>query len=183
MASLEIPVLDSDRLRLEPLSASHSQGMFELWREPAVCEHSGLATDADGRSISLPASSSRESDRLLGFWLERARAGTGFRWAVMLAERSEFVGAAGFNTLGSCYEYAYHFVPRHWGAGLAGEAAQLALAWSFARGAEAAEVWIDPANARSIRLAERLGFRKLAEPPVDGAERYLLRTSELSANR
>jgi hypothetical protein len=73
MTSLQIPTLSGERLRLEPLASSHTEGMFGLWREPAVCEYSGLAIDAKGRLLELPAASSATSDRLLEFWLDRAQ--------------------------------------------------------------------------------------------------------------
>ena len=167
---LEVPVLEGTRLRLEPLAVAHSEGMFELWRHPEVCELAGPAVDARGEPIVLPAPSRAESDRLLHYWLDRARAGTGFRWAAQTGER--FVGAVGFNALGSCAEYAYHLVPRHWGAGLATEASTLALAWAFERGAASAEVYIPPANHRSLRLARRLGFEP-SGPPRAGADRFV----------
>jgi RimJ/RimL family protein N-acetyltransferase len=154
--------------------------MFDLWREPAVCEHSGPAVDSAGLAIPLPAESRSESDRLLHFWLDRARAGTAFRWAVVLREQGAFAGAVGFNTLGACSEYAYHFVPRFWGRGLAAEASRLAVAWAFARGAASIESFIEPANVASIRLAERLGFRPSCTPDA-GAPRYLLTREEHTA--
>ncbi len=177
MPDLLVPILESRRLRLEPASKAHSEGMFELWCEPKVCEHSGPATDSAGLPIELPARSRSESDRLLGFWLDRARAGTGFRWAVVLRDQGEFIGAVGFNSLGVCSEYAYHLIPRFWGRGLAAEASQLAVAWSFARGAASIESFIEPANAASIRLAKRLGFRHSYMPTSD-VPRYLLTREE-----
>jgi len=176
MTSLQIPTLSGDRLRLEPLASSHTEGMFALWREPAVCEYSGPAIDAKGRLLELPAASSATSDRLLEFWLDRAQMGTGFRWAVMLEERSAFIGAVGFNSLGACAEYAYHFNPRYWGAGLATEASRIALSWRFAEGSESVEAFIEDANAPSIRLAERLGFRVVSG--AEGLSRYVLRRAE-----
>lgn len=160
MPKLRVPVLQSERLRLEPLSQAHSHGMFALWSDAKVCVHSGPATDSAGLSIALPAKTRHDSDRLLEFWLDRARQGTGFRWAVVLRDRDEFAGAVGFNSLGGCSEYAYHIVPRFWGLGLAGEASGVALAWSFAGGAELVECFIEPANVASIRLVERLGFQR-----------------------
>lgn len=155
-----MPVLEGERVRLEPLSQAHSRGMFELWRDPRVCEHAGPAVDSSGRAIDLPAASRAESDRLLQFWLDRSSAGTGFRWAVVRSGEEDFIGAVGFNVLGACAEYAYHFVPRSWGAGLATEASRLALSWCFASGSESIEAFIEPANAMSIRLAVRLGFER-----------------------
>jgi RimJ/RimL family protein N-acetyltransferase len=166
VSRLQIPTLVADRVQLEPLALSHSMGMFDLWRQAEVCEHSGAAFDSLGEQIPLPAASNRESDRLLQYWLARAQDGTGFRWAVVLSPGSEFVGAVGFNVLGPCAEYAYHFAPQHWGAGLATEASRLALSWCFSSGAESVEVFISADNTRSIRLAMRLGF----EGPESGLE-------------
>ena len=101
--------------------------MFALWSEATVCEYAGPSRDSTGCSIDLPARSRSESNRLLHYWIERAEAGTGFRWAVILNDNPEFAGAIGFNALGPCSEYAYHLVPRFWGAGLATEASRLAL--------------------------------------------------------
>jgi RimJ/RimL family protein N-acetyltransferase len=75
------------------------------------------------------------------------------------------------------FEYAYHFVPRFWGRGLAAEASRLAVAWAFARGAESIESFIERENVASIRLAERLGFRP-ADTAASEAPRYPLTKDE-----
>jgi RimJ/RimL family protein N-acetyltransferase len=128
--------------------------MFELWSQPEVCKHSGPAVDSSGRAIELPARAPSESDRLLEYWLE-------------------FVGAVGFNALGACCEYAYHLVPRFWGAGLASEASRIAADWAFSHGAESVEAFVEPANPRSVRLVERLGYRRIHQRP-EGPSRYVL---------
>jgi len=148
--------------------------MFELWREPAVCEHSRSAIDASGAAIDLPATSPAESDRLLEYWLERARAGTGFRWAVLARDGGDFIGAVGYNSLGSRAEFAYHLIPRNWGSGLATEASLAALAWAFSTGTEFIECHIDPANARSIALVRRLEFSESKKHEA-GTIRFVLR--------
>jgi len=162
---VEIPALEGRRVLLVPLSPAHSAGMYEMWRCPEVCAHSGPALDRYGRAIPMPVRSPADSDRLLDFWLDRATAGTGFRWAVLEGEGASFAGTIGFNALGACAEYAYHFVPVFWGQGLAAEASRLALAWVFEAGAARVEAFIAPGNLRSVRLIERLGF---AEQPVEG---------------
>jgi len=158
---------------LEPLSRLHAVGMFELWKEPEVCVYSGECLDAKGKPIFLPAASPAESDRLLQFWIDRSEAGTGFRWAAVSHDRSDFFGAVGFNSLGACAEYAYHFVPRYWGAGLAGEASRLAIDWAATEGTRSVEAFILPENVRSVQLAERLGFDPAGQGE-DGTHRYLL---------
>jgi len=156
--------------------------MFELWRQAEVCEHSGPAEDSNGLPITLPARARLESDRLLEYWLDRAQAGTGFRWAVLLAPKSTFIGAVGFNQLGARPEYAYHFDPRYWGTGLATEASRLALAMCFALGAEAVEAYISPENRRSIRLAERLGFSEVEAAPRKPSRFVIDRLAEQAAS-
>lgn len=162
-------------MRLEALSKGHSQGMFELWSHAEVCRYSGPAVDAAGLPIDLPARSRSDSDRLLEFWLDRAASGTGFRWAARFGDDDEFAGAVGFNALGPCSEYAYHFVPRFWGRGLAAEASRLAIDWAFAGGAESIECFIEPANLASRRLAERLGFRPCGVHDADVPRHLLVR--------
>ncbi|MCP5055655.1 MAG: GNAT family N-acetyltransferase [bacterium] len=170
---MRVPILRGQRLTLEPLSPSHAAGNFELWSHPEVCAYSGECVDAEGKAISMPVTSLSESNRLLRFWIDRGKAGTGFRWAVLSHDRAEFLGAVGFNALGACAEYAYHFVPRHWGKGLAAEASHLALGWAETEGTRTVEAFILPENVRSVRLAEGLGFDQ-AGPGEDGTLRYLL---------
>lgn len=81
-------------------------------------------------------------------------------WAVDLTETGAFVGQVGINQpvdfpeteLGWCVW------PEHEGQGIAYEAAIAARNWGFAqRGLDTLVSYIDPANTRSIALAERLG--------------------------
>jgi ribosomal-protein-alanine N-acetyltransferase len=153
-----IPRLETERLVLSPLSIAHSQGMFELWSKAEVCEFSGSAVDAHGLDIPLPVASRRDSDRLLEYWLDRARSGSGFRWAVTQRADDSFVGAVGFNSLGHAAELAYHLVPRHWGRGFAREASRAAVEWVFTLGTTSVTCKIEPANRRSTMLAQALGF-------------------------
>ena len=180
MPDLQIPILHGERVQLVPLAEQHSPGMFALWKEFAVCEHSGPGVDSRGRPITLPARTHHDSDRLLEYWLERAAEGTGFRWAVILEAQQAFVGAIGFNSLGPCSEFAYHFVPRFWGVGLATEGSRLALTWSFSREAEQIEFFIEAANTRSVHLATRLGFTKVRHDPR-GIWRYSLSRADHTA--
>jgi RimJ/RimL family protein N-acetyltransferase len=180
VTEIEVPILESERLRLEPLSHAHSEGMFELWSDPGVCEYSGSAIDSDGRPIGLPARSRIESDRLLEYWLGRSRAGTGFRWAVMQGERGEFAGAVGFNSLVPCPEYAYHLVPRFWRHGIGTEASRCAIAWAYSQGAASIESFIEPDNSASIRLALRLGFARPADNSATPVLRFVLARDDMT---
>lgn len=173
MAPLPIPTLRTARLRLEPLSLSHSAGMYALWSSEQVCRHSGPAVDADGVAIPLPVATTVDSDRIIDFFVRRAVAGRGFRWAVIRRADDRFMGAVGFNHLGARPEMAYHLHPDAWGQGLMTEAARVALDW-LARDGEVLEVeaFIEPANIASIALARRLTFAPTGEIS-DGVARYV----------
>lgn len=69
-------------------------------------------------------------------------------------------------------ELGFFVLPEAEGRGLAHEAAEAALAWAKAQGLPALVSYVDPANARSIRLAERLGGRRdgAAEAAFAGTE-------------
>eukprot|EP01041_Mallomonas_annulata_P025788 gene25788-biopygen18591 len=95
MAALQIPTLRTRRLRLEPLSAAHSGGMFALWSQEEVCRFSGSAEDANGLPITLPAACPEDSDRIIDFFVRRADAGLRFRWAMIAEPDGLFIGALG----------------------------------------------------------------------------------------
>ena len=158
---------------MEPFHARHSGGMFDLWSSPEVCLHSGTAVDIWGDSIQLPARDRSDSDRILEFFIERERRSTGMRWALLLLEVRTFVGAVGFNSIGSCCEIAYHQRPEFWGNGYMREACEAVIDWAVTEvGASSIEAFIDSANKASSRLAERLGLSRTGEVE-DGAHRYL----------
>jgi ribosomal-protein-alanine N-acetyltransferase len=175
---VHIPTLQTDRLELQPFTRSHSAGMYKLWSSQEVCRYSGPATDFQGEPIDLPAKSAADSDRILDFFMRRARAGTGLRWAMVLRERALFAGALGFNSLGTtehvAAEIAYHLHPDHWRQGLMGEACTAVISWAAsALPCQALEAFVEPANAASIKLLHRLHFLPTGENQ-DGADRYLL---------
>ena len=54
-------------------------------------------------------------------------------------------------------ELGWTIARRHWGHGYATEAARALLPWAYERGVESLISLINPANVRSIRVAEKLG--------------------------
>lgn len=176
-ARLVIPTLSTDRLVLEPLTLAHSAGMFAVFSREEVTRYSGPASDLDGAPIRLPAHTPADSDKIIAFFLQGAADGERFRWAIRTRADEAFIGAIGFNQLGLCSELAYHLHPDAWGRGLMAEAAAAALDWLQGR-PDAREVaaFVEPENAASIRLAERLGMRATGEAS-DTANRYLMAVS------
>lgn len=172
--SIQIPILTTTRLRLEPLSFFHSQGMFDLWSDKHVCQYSGTVSDYDGNVIEMPAKSSTQSDLIVDFWVKAAADGWGFRWAVIFASSSEsFAGTIGFNSLSNPYEIAFHLLPDYWGQGIMNEASEAAMNWAKEQGASDIEAYIVPENTKSIALVERLGMGA-TKKYSDGANQYIV---------
>lgn len=153
---------------------NHSAGVFELWSSPQVCEYSGPAIDLQGNPIRLPAVDHADSDKILQFFMQRSRIGTGCRWALIAKESGDFLGAVGFNSLGGCCEIAYHLVPKFWGQGYAAEACLEAIAWAVAEfDASRFDAYIELENKASVRLAEQMNFVRTGEID-EGAHEFLL---------
>lgn len=172
---MNVPTVQTERLRLEPLDRRHSDGMFQMWSDPEVCRHSGPAVDVSGQPITLPADCPEDSDRIIEFFLSRSEEGTGFRWAVVSRDTGVFVGSVGFNSLGGSCELAYHLDPKYWGNGLMSEAARAATDWAFREfGAHEIEAFVEPENTSSVRLIERLGMAPTGDCD-GGVRRYSTR--------
>jgi RimJ/RimL family protein N-acetyltransferase len=94
-------------------------------------------------------------------------------WAVERKSDAAFLGRAGFlNPPGwPGFEIGWAFAREHWGQGYATEAARTALAFAFdVLKRDRVISLIRPANARSIRVAEKLGERLASEVELLGAK-------------
>ncbi len=164
MDKLQIPILNTDRLELAPLSMAHQEGMFSLWSNEKVTRYSGRVNDFDGNEIVMPAKKVSDSNLIIDFWLKAAVMGWGFRWALISKESDNcFVGIVGFNSLEKDYEIAFHLLPTFWGKGIMTEASMKAIEWAQERGAETITAFIEPNNLSSIELVQRLGLSPTKE--------------------
>jgi [ribosomal protein S5]-alanine N-acetyltransferase len=160
-------VIATRHLVMEPLSRLHSVGMFLLWSDPEVCRFSGPSVDVFGRSISMPARSPSDSDAIIDYFVQARSNGTGFRWALVLAEDGSFVGTLGLNEVGDRSEIAFHMRPAFWGRGLMTEAVDAVLQW-LQQDTQCLEVeaFINPQNGSSVRLVRRMGMFPTGEMPT-----------------
>jgi RimJ/RimL family protein N-acetyltransferase len=148
----------TDRLRIEPLSAEHAPGLHAALDDPRVGEHIG------GPDVTTVEA--------LVERIARLRAGPppgrgDERWmnyAVLLRHDATVIGRLEATAHDTWAEIAYVFGPSWWGAGLATEAVT-----SFVEHLGPIELWatVDPANERSQRLLERVGFTRVDEWRAD----------------
>jgi RimJ/RimL family protein N-acetyltransferase len=146
--------LDTPRLRLEPLLEAHATALFAGISDPVLYAHLDEAPPVSAAALAeryrfLEARCSPDGGEAWLNWALRERASAALVGTVQAAAREREA------------EIAYVLLRGAWGRGLASEAvaALLALLRSdFAAREFVAHV--DPRNARSVNLLERLGFAR-----------------------
>jgi len=167
---LEIPVLETQRLRLRGYALEDFEAYAAMWGDPDVTRHIGDGTpksQADSWTSLL---------RAAGHW---QMLGNG-SWAIDEKASGCFVGGIGFNTskrdrgdaLKDILELGWMFTPSASGKGYATEALQAALAWGRTHFGPARVVAITaPENIASMRVAQKCGFKEFLRGPSLGRPR------------
>jgi RimJ/RimL family protein N-acetyltransferase len=153
-------VPDTERLHLRRFSAADREPFAALNADPEVVRYVG-----DGHPMTR-ADSDALLDAIDAHW---AQHGFGLWCAAPRADPDAclgFVGLAVPSFLPSvlpAVEVGWRLARPAWGRGLATEAARASLDHAFgALALESVISVIDPGNARSIRVAEKLGMRRAA---------------------
>jgi RimJ/RimL family protein N-acetyltransferase len=175
---MEIPVIETARLRLRGHYPSDLAAFVAMWQEPQFYQH--LA------GHPLPEEEVwTKMLRHLGVWY---LYGYGF-WAVEEKATGHFIGAVGFGewqrsitpSIKGFPEVGWVLAPHTHGRGYALEAAQAALAWGDAHLPQARTVClVDVGNAASLRLAAKVGYQEIGRVLYKGISIVML---ERWANR
>ncbi|MCA1618679.1 MAG: GNAT family N-acetyltransferase [Acidobacteria bacterium] len=149
--------------------------VLRMFREEDLEEYSAMAADpevtrylGDGSTLSR-ADAWRQMAMILGHWQLR---GYGM-WAVEESATGRLAGRIGFfNPEGwPGFELGWTLAREFWGRGYATEGARAALEYGFTEmGRERVISLIRPANAPSVRVAERLGERLEGSVELSGGE-------------
>jgi RimJ/RimL family protein N-acetyltransferase len=154
----EIPVLESERLRLRGHRPEDFGDSAALWGDPEVTRYIG------GRPLTREEVWARLL-RYVGHWAWM-RYGV---WVVEERATGEFVGEVGYADyrrdiqppLGEMPELGWVVAKDFHGNGYASEAVRAAMKWADERfGGRRTVCSIHPENLRSIRLAEKCGFQE-----------------------
>jgi RimJ/RimL family protein N-acetyltransferase len=164
--------VDTDRLTLRPHRLDDFQDSLALWSDPVVTKYIG------GR----PSTKEEVWQRLLRYAGHWALLGYGF-WTVRDRGSDRFLGEVGIldgkreldPPFGDTPEVGWALAPSAHGKGYATEAVRAALAWGAEHfGPKVRTVcMIDPANAASIRVAEKVGYREYARTAYKGVPTIL----------
>lgn len=169
---VDIPTLDTPRLRLRAYRLDEFEAYAAMWSEPSVYRFIG------GQPISREAAWIRFL-RQIGLW---QHLGFGF-FAIEDRETGRFLGEGGFHdmkrnltpSLEGTMELGYGLVPEAQGKGLAEEAMRAALHWGDRHGTgDRYTCMIDVEHAASIHVAQKLGFSEFAQTTYHGKPVLLL---------
>jgi RimJ/RimL family protein N-acetyltransferase len=169
---MEVPTLRTERLRLRAPTLDDFATSLAMWSDPVVSRFIG------GRPHT-PEEVWARLLRYIGHW---QAIGYGY-WVVEALADGAHVGEVGFGDyrrdivppLDGVPEMGWVLAPRAHGHGYAVEAGRAALAWRDAAvAADATVCIIDPAHARSIRVADRLGFGSPSSATYHGDRRVVL---------
>lgn len=161
----QAPTLETIRLILRPHRVEDYGNCRTLWADADVVRHIG----------GLPQDSQAVWFRILryaGMW---SLLGHGM-WVIEERDSGAFLGEAGLLSaergiaeLEGVPEAGWVLGPQAWGRGIATEAMQAILDWADAHvAAPSLRCIIDPDNAASIHVAEKLGFHALVDTDYGG---------------
>jgi RimJ/RimL family protein N-acetyltransferase len=163
---IEIPVLDSERLRLRGHRPSDYEDSAAMWSDEAVVRHIG----------GKPATREEVWARILRYVGHWAWLGYGM-WVVEEKATGMFAGEVGYTNnkreiqppLMDRPELGWVLASSFHGKGYATEAVRVAEAWGDKRfGKEPTVCIVHADNERSIRVAEKCGFKEPARTTYKG---------------
>jgi RimJ/RimL family protein N-acetyltransferase len=148
------PVLDTPRLRLRALGDADVPALFAIFNDPEAM-----------RYWARPAMTGvAEVEALLGEIRSYAAKATLFQWGIARREDDLVIGTVTLFRINLEHrrgELGYIVRRDLWGRGLATETLTAVVNHAFGTmGLHRLEADIDPRNASSIRLVERLGFKR-----------------------
>lgn len=154
MSTYPTPILTTARLILRPLTMKDADDVYAVFSDPAVVRFWSAE----------PWTAIASAEEMIAKALEGYRDGSEVRFGIELAETKLLIGTLGLHHIfpqNRRCEIGYALASAHWGKGYAGEALNAALDYGFhALGLNRVEADIDPRNAASGAVLERLGFRK-----------------------
>lgn len=150
-----LPAIDAPRVRLRALEPEDVDALFAVFGDPEVMRYGSRPALADRAAAAAYLAGIHEgfADRSL------------FQWGIERRADGAVIGTVTLFSLSAQNrraELGYMLGRAHWGQGLAREAVDAVIDHAFAPdglGLARLEADIDPRNAASAKLLERLGFR------------------------
>ena len=170
---MQIPVLETARLRLREHRKEDFDRSFEMWTAPETVRF----------TTGKPSTKQQAWARLMNYRGHWQLMGFGY-WAVEEKSSGLFIGDIGFAdfkrdvqpSIEGLPELGWGLMPAFHGRGYATEALLAAYAWAeghFVQPIDRCVCMIDPANLASVRVAEKTGFKEYARTTYNDAASIL----------
>jgi ribosomal-protein-alanine N-acetyltransferase len=148
---VDCPRLETERLVLRAISLDDRASVFENYSDPDVARW----------FFDQPYTRIEQADRVIQRFIERAAAGGGLAWAIVLAGSGEFIGTCSYEHLDAdlAGEIGFDLGKKHWGRGYMTEALGAIVNYGFTvlgLVKIGADTYSD--NSRARRVLEKLGF-------------------------
>ncbi|HTG72083.1 MAG TPA: GNAT family protein [Candidatus Udaeobacter sp.] len=151
------PQMETDRFILRKTEERDTRDLFELYSEEEVLKYTPL----------LPFTAEAEAWHEMNWHLEIFTQQIGIRWLIEEKCSGRVVGTCGFLHYLKEHghtEIGYDLAPSYWRRGIMSEVAAPILAFGFnSMKLNRIEAKVDPANAASIGLLTKLGFKQAGE--------------------
>jgi [ribosomal protein S5]-alanine N-acetyltransferase len=151
--------IETERLLLRPFTRDDADALHAIWGDSAARRFGGPGWPRP----ETAEDTLRYLEPILAGQAERGYAS----WAVIERETGRLVGDCGLfpaDDVGPDVELAYGLAPDVWGRGYATEAAAACLRVGFEElGVDRIVADVDPGNAASIRVLEKVGFERTGE--------------------
>jgi [ribosomal protein S5]-alanine N-acetyltransferase len=125
--------------------------------------HAYLSDPGVTELTSIGEPSLQDIENVIQGYIDGFAAETSVRWAIAPGPHAKIIGDCGFNHFDFRNDVAvigYVISRPYWRRGIATSAVGAMLGWGFELGLNRIEATINPDNARSIRVAEKLGFTR-----------------------
>lgn len=149
------PQLETDRLILREMKLDDVGFYFRHFNNDKIMQ---------GSCHPGPESLEAAKEELERYCIEPFKENRGVRWGIVGKGDKELIGTCGYydwNKTARRAEIGYDLDPAYWGQGIMTEALRAMLGYGFKEmELNRIQAIIDSKNTRSIRLAQRLGFKK-----------------------
>jgi RimJ/RimL family protein N-acetyltransferase len=161
-----LPLFETDRLILRPRTIDDLEASLALDRDPEVVRYvAGPWSDPPRHRQFVLDRINHPYPSGMGYWViaEKTSPSMLVGWILLIP----------CDAVGPDIEIGWRFIRAIWGKGYATEAARTILRHGFETlGLERVIAEIDTANARSLRVAEKLGLKPIHDDGVSADRRY-----------
>ena len=146
-----LPILETERLRLAPLTVADAQHLFPIMGDPQVMAYWDVAEIDDPDIVT----------RIIAHQVEEMQHGRAMYWAMHTLGDGRFLGSCDLSGIDRWHrraEVGFMLGREAWGHGYAQEAMQAVIAFAGANGLRRLAARTHLGNRRSEALLTRLGF-------------------------